>query len=100
MEEKLDRLCRLAGELGQLGVPIFLFYEAGDDPAAKAAFQQFANLSRGACLSFDLTSAERLKSLLGAVAVYATGGYEALAIYSEKKGGESLTSYFTASNQH
>src|SRR5947208_4495171 len=27
MEEKVDRLCRLAGELGLLGVPIFLFQE-------------------------------------------------------------------------
>jgi hypothetical protein len=87
MEEKLDRLCRLAGELGGLGVPIFLFHEAGD-PAVAAAFQQLANLSRGACLSFDLASAERLKTLLGAVAVYATGGYRALAAYGEKKGSE------------
>jgi hypothetical protein len=27
MEEKVDRLCRHAGELGLLGVPIFLFHE-------------------------------------------------------------------------
>jgi hypothetical protein len=31
MEEKLDRLARLAGELGTLGVPIFAFHE-GDVP--------------------------------------------------------------------
>jgi hypothetical protein len=41
-------------------------------------------------MSFDLGSAERLKELLGAVAVYAAGGYRALTAYGEKKGGEVL----------
>lgn len=89
MEEKVDRLCRLAGELGLLGVPIFIFHE-GHDPAAAAAFKQMANLSRGAYLSFDQASAGRLKELLAAVAVYAAGGYRALAAYGEGKGGEVL----------
>jgi hypothetical protein len=89
MEEKVDRLCRLAGELGLLGVPIFLFHEGGDGTAA-AAFRQMAGLSKGAYLSFDLASAGRLKDLLGAVAVYAAGGYRALAAYGEAKGGEVL----------
>src|SRR5215469_2880859 len=89
MEEQVDRLCRLAGELGLLGVPIFLFHE-GRDPTAAAAFKQIANLSHGAYLSFDLSSADRLKELLGAVAVYAAGGYRALTAYGEQKGGEVL----------
>jgi hypothetical protein len=89
MEEKVDRLCRHAGELGLLGVPIFLFHE-GRDRTAAAAFKQLASLSRGAYLSFDLASADRLKELLGAVAVYAAGGYRALTAYGEKKGGEVL----------
>jgi hypothetical protein len=89
MEENVDRLCRLAGELGLLGVPIFVFHEGGD-PIAGAAFRQIAKLSRGAYLSFDLASAERLKELLGAVAVYAAGGYRALADYGERKGGAVL----------
>ena len=89
MEEKVDRLCRLAGELGLLGVPIFLFHEGRDNNAA-AAFKQMASLSRGAYLSFDLASAHRLKELLGAVAVYAAGGYRALTAYGEGKGGEVL----------
>ncbi len=63
MEEKVDRLCRLAGELGLLGVPIFLFHEGRDRDAA-AAFKQMASLSHGAYLSFDLASAGRLKELL------------------------------------
>ncbi len=93
MEEKVDRLCRLAGELGLLGVPIFLFHE-GRDPTAAAAFKQMANLSHGAYLGFDLTSAGRLKELLAAVAVYAAGGYRALSAYGEGKGGavQQLTS--------
>ena len=89
MEEKVDRLCQLAGELGLKGVPIFLFHEGGDAVAA-AAFQQMAKLSRGAYLRFDLASADRLKDLLGAVAVYAAGGYRALTAYGERKGGEVL----------
>jgi hypothetical protein len=89
MEENVDRLCRLAGELGLKGVPIFLFHEGGDPIAAKA-FQQMAKLSRGAYLHFDLASADRLKDLLGAVAVYAAGGYRALTAYGERKGGEVL----------
>ena len=89
MEEKVDRLCRLAGELGLLGVPIFLFHE-GRDPTAAAAFKQMASLSRGAYMSFDLASAGRLKELLAAVAVYAAGGYRALAAYGAGKSGEVL----------
>jgi hypothetical protein len=89
MEEKVDRLCQLAGELGLKGVPIFLFHEGGDAVAA-GAFQQMAKLSRGAYLRFDLASADRLKDLLGAVAVYAAGGYRALTAYGERKGGEVL----------
>jgi hypothetical protein len=89
MEENVDRLCQLAGELGLKGVPIFLFHEGGD-PIAGKAFQQMAKLSRGAYLRFDLASADRLRDLLGAVAVYAAGGYRALSDYSERKGGEVL----------
>jgi hypothetical protein len=89
MEENVDRLCQLAGELGLKGVPVFLFHEGGD-PVAAAAFQQMAKLSRGAYLRFDLASADRLKDLLGAVAVYAAGGYRALSAYGERKGGEVL----------
>ena len=89
MEEKVDRLCRRAGELGLLGVPVFLFHEGGD-PVAAAAFRQMAKLSRGAYLSFDRASADRLKELLAAVAVYAAGGYRALSAYGRRKGGEVL----------
>ncbi|HEX3535423.1 MAG TPA: VWA domain-containing protein, partial [Stellaceae bacterium] len=89
MEESVDRLCQLAGELGLLGVPVFVFHE-GRDAVAANAFQQIAKLSRGAYLSFDLASADRLKELLGAIAVYAAGGHRALADYSKNKSGEVL----------
>jgi hypothetical protein len=75
--------------LGLNGVPIFLFHE-GNNPIAARAFRQMARLSRGAYLRFDLASADRLRDLLGAVAVYAAGGYRALTAYGEKKGGEVL----------
>lgn len=89
MEENVDLLCRLAGELGLNGVPLFLFHE-GHNPIAAKAFQQMATLSRGAYLRFDPASADRLKALLGAVAVYAAGGYRALTAYGERKGGDVL----------
>jgi hypothetical protein len=89
MEEKIDRLGHQAGELGSLGVPIFIFQE-GNNPVAAAAFKQMAHLSKGAYLAFDLASIGRLKELLGAVAVYATGGYQALEAYGRKTGGDAL----------
>ncbi|HTZ38278.1 MAG TPA: VWA domain-containing protein [Stellaceae bacterium] len=87
MEESVDRLCRLAGELGLLGTPVFVFHEGGD-PRAGAAFRQIAKLSRGAYLAFDQASADRLKELLAAIAVYAAGGYRALADYGARTGGD------------
>jgi hypothetical protein len=89
MEENVDRLCHLAGELGLNGVPVFVFHEGGN-PVAGRAFQQIAKLSRGAYLAFDLASAGRLRELLGAIAVYASGGYRVLTAYGERKGGDVL----------
>jgi hypothetical protein len=89
MEEDVDRLCRLAGELGLNGLPAFVFQEGGN-PTASSAFRQIAKLSHGAYLRFDTASADRLKELLAAVAVYAAGGYRALTAYGDKRGGEVL----------
>ena len=47
MEEKIDDLCKAAGELGLLGVPVFMFQE-GDDTVAENASREIARLSRGA----------------------------------------------------
>ena len=85
MEEDVDELCAIAGELGLRGVPAFMFHE-GPDPAAALAFRQIARLTNGAYLRFDASSARQLKELLGAVAVYAAGGRKALKDYSRQRG--------------
>lgn len=84
MEEDIDRLCHLAGELGILGVPAFLFHE-GDEPVAERAFREIARLTRGAYCPFDATSAGQLRDLLSAVAVYAAGGRKALQDFSKNR---------------
>jgi hypothetical protein len=89
MEEAIDELCHLAGQLGVLGLPVFLFHE-GRDPVAEAAFQQIARLSGGACCPFDGGSARQLRELLRAVAVYAAGGRRALEDFSRSAGGHAL----------
>lgn len=88
-EEDIDHLGKLAGELGVLGVPAFMFHE-GDDPIAVFAFGQIARLTGGACCRFDAGSARALRELLRAVAVYAAGGRAALEAYGRKQGGEVL----------
>ena len=85
MEENVDELCAIAGELGLRGVPAFMFHE-GPDPSASLAFRQIARLTNGAYLRFDASSARQLKELLGAVAVYAAGGRKALKDYSRHRG--------------
>lgn len=89
MEEDIDALCHKAGELGLLGVPVFVFHE-GRDAKASEAFQQIARLTRGAYCPFDATSARQLRELLSAVAVYAAGGRAALEDYSRRTGGATL----------
>jgi len=83
MEEDVDRLAKLAGELGLIGVPVFLFQE-GRDSKAERAFREIARLSRGAYCPFDAGSSRQLRELLAAVAVYATGGRKALKDFSDE----------------
>ncbi len=89
MEEDVDGLCQLAGELGMLRVPAFVFQE-GQEPVARQAFEQIARLSCGAYCSFDASSAQQLRELLSAVAVYAAGGRRALKDYSRRAGREVM----------
>ena len=86
MEESVDALCNSAGELGLLGVPMFMFQE-GFEPTAETAFREIARLTGGAYCRFDAASAQQLRELLSAVAVYAAGGRKALADRSKEKGG-------------
>jgi hypothetical protein len=89
MEEDSDKLCHLAGQLGLLGVPAFLFHEGGE-PRAARTFQEIARLTRGAYCRFDAGSARQLRELLAAVAVYAAGGRPALQDFSRRAGGAAL----------
>lgn len=77
VEEDVDAICHAAGELGLRGTPVFVFHE-GRDTVAATAFRQIAKVSGGAYAPFDLTSAETLRDLLRAVAVFAAGGRRAL----------------------
>ena len=82
MEENIDVLAQLAGQLGLLNVPLFMFQERGD-PVARQAFMDMSRLSGGAYSQFDSASAEQLKDLLKAVAIYAAGGLKALENFSK-----------------
>ncbi len=88
-EEDPDAVGHAAGELGLRGVPAFMFHE-GADPGARNIFRQIAKLTNGAFCPFDLSSAQQLKDLLAAVAVFAAGGRKALEDYGRKQGGEAL----------
>jgi hypothetical protein len=83
IEEPIDKLAALAGELGLLGVKAFVFQE-GRDPAVERGFREIARLTGGAYARFDVKAAGQLAELLRAAAVYAAGGMKALA----KGGGE------------
>lgn len=85
MEESVDDLCKAAGELALLGVPVFMFQE-GDDPVAEPAFREIARLTRGAYCRFAPGAAQELAELLRAVAAYAAGGLKALADASRRSG--------------
>ncbi len=82
MEEDIDGLSQRAGELGLLGLPVFLFQE-GREPAAERAFREIARLTRGAYCQFDAGSAQQLRELLKAVAIFASGGRKALRDFSD-----------------
>ncbi len=77
MEEDVDMLCALAGELGLIGVKGFFFQE-GADPTASTAFGEMARLTGGAHERFDGAAPGALEALLRAAAAYAAGGMGAL----------------------
>jgi hypothetical protein len=89
MEEEIDHLAALAGELGILGVPVFMFQE-GRDQKAETAFREIARLTKGAYCRFDAGSAAQLRELLRAVAAYAAGGRAALEDFGRRAGAGRL----------
>jgi len=78
LEEEDDVLIPAAKELGDLGVPAFMFQE-GSDRLVEQTFRDVARLTHGAYCRFDPGAARQLAELLRAVAVYAVGGLSALA---------------------
>lgn len=86
LEEPIDDLAQLAGEIGLLGIPVFMFQE-GRDPSAETGFREIARLTRGAYFRFGNDAARILGELLAAVAVYAAGGFAALENHSAQRGG-------------
>jgi hypothetical protein len=78
IEEHIDDLCSKAGELGVRGVRCF-FFQDGHDTIAERGFREMARLSGGAYFHLGPDSAKELAELLGAVALYARGGLQALS---------------------
>jgi hypothetical protein len=89
LEENIDQLAHVAGEIGLLGVPVFMFQE-GHDPNAERGYREIARLTRGAYFRFGRDSAKVLRELLTAVAVYAAGGRRALVEHSKSRGGAAV----------
>lgn len=87
-EEDADVIGHEAGQLGLLGLPVFVFQE-GSDRAASRVFPQIAKLTRGGYCKFDRSSPDQLRRLLGAVAAYAAGGRAALLKYGREQGGSA-----------
>jgi hypothetical protein len=78
LEEPVDGLAAKAGELGILGLPVFVFQE-GHDRDVEAGYREIARLSGGAYARFNQNAAAELAELLRAVAIFAAGGRKALA---------------------
>lgn len=90
MEEPIDDLCAIAGEIGLLGVKAFMFHE-GPDPMAARAFQEIARLTGGAYARFDASAPHALADLLRAAAAYATSGMEGLTqLATDSEGAKRL----------
>lgn len=83
-EETAGPLYTLAGKLALLNTPVFVFQEGRDSRVAKI-FETIAQRSGGAYCQLDENSAEFLTELLSAVAVFASGGREALLTLSKDK---------------
>ncbi|MBU1174550.1 MAG: VWA domain-containing protein [Alphaproteobacteria bacterium] len=84
IEENVDELADKAGQLGMLGLPMFIFQE-GHDARVEAAFRDFARLSKGAYARFDASASQELAALLKAVAAYASGGRNLLKLQASSE---------------
>jgi len=89
MEEPLDDLCAVAGELALCSIPAFMFQE-GYDPVCEQAFREIARLTHGAYCRFAPGAAQDLGELLRAAAAYAAGGMKALADLTSKRSSAAV----------
>ena len=89
VEEEPDALYALAGEMGLRKLPVFVFHE-GREPFAARVLAHVARLSGGAFCPFDAASADHLRRLLEAVAIYAAAGRPALEDHARRAGGAVL----------
>lgn len=83
MEELADNLLETAGQLALRGIPVFIFHE-GNDPIAEQTFRRISKITKGAYCRFNQSSAEQLRALLNAVAIYAVGGLSALNTHCQR----------------
>ena len=63
---------------------VFVFQE-GHDPDAEPILKEIARLSGGAWCRFDYNSAQQLRDLLSAVAIFAAGGRKALQDFTQSR---------------
>jgi hypothetical protein len=90
MEESVEELAAKAGDLGALGVPIFMFQE-GRDPEVRKAFRLLALKSGGAYFEFNPNASravEQLSDRLNAIARLAVGDTEALQRIGDASGND------------
>jgi hypothetical protein len=75
-EESPARGRKLADEMGQRGIKLFVLHDVADWTARRDAelFLDLARRTGGCVLPFDANAPDRLRDLLAAVAVYAVGG--------------------------
>jgi hypothetical protein len=71
-EEELKTLVALAGLLGELKVPMFVFFE-GNDEAAFKKFKQLTLATNGILTAFNRESIEALRKMLMTTAQFAVG---------------------------
>jgi hypothetical protein len=79
MEENLDELVPIAGELGRLGSPVFMFHEEDvHKERVERDFRAIAKASGGPYAKFKAGAADQLRELLKLAAIFASGGIAAL----------------------
>lgn len=88
-EESKPKASRLADRLKAQGTRVIILQDGCDGETADV-FANIAARSGGALLPFDLSSLERLRELLGAVAVLAVGGEKLLEAKRETLPGALL----------